>query len=214
MPRLFVKTCGTTNLADARYCASLGADYLGFIQHKPSPRYVEPDLARDIIEWVEGPRSVGVFVDEPADEVNRISDIAGFDLVQLHGSQSPEYCGMIERPIIKVIRVRADDTSESLLSVMANFESCVSTFLLDTYVADLPGGTGRSFRWPIAREAARQYPVFLAGGLTPENVSEAIAKVAPVGVDVVSGIEEVPGRKDFEAVDRFFDALAAEQEKS
>jgi phosphoribosylanthranilate isomerase len=207
MARVFVKTCGTTNLADARYCASLGADYLGFIQHEPSPRYVEPDLARDIIEWVEGPRSVGVFVDETADEVNRIAESAGFDLVQLHGSESAEYCRSIDLPVIKVIHVNGDDTSESLEERMARYESSVSSFLLDTKVDGKPGGTGTKFDWQVAKKVAQLYPVFLAGGLTPDNVAEAVSLVGPVGVDVVSGIEEAPGRKSFEEVDRFFAAL-------
>jgi phosphoribosylanthranilate isomerase len=209
-----VKICGTTNLADARYCAAMGADYLGFVLHEPSPRYVEPEQAKEIIEWIEGPRSVGVFVNREADEVNRIADEAGFDLVQLHGDESPDFCALIEKPVIRAIRIRDTDTTDSLAQTLAAFESVVTSFLLDTHVPGQFGGTGETFSWEVAKSISRDYPVFLAGGLNPENVSEAINMVKPVAVDVASGVEDAPGRKSFEAIDRFFAALATKQTDS
>lgn len=203
-----VKICGTTNLADARYCAARGADYLGFIQYIGSPRYVEPSFAKEIIEWVEGPRAVGVFVDENRDRVNEITTETGFDLVQLHGAETPEYCSSIEKPVIKAIRIRESDRSADVARTLAAYESAVSLFLLDTHVEGSPGGTGQVFSWELAASLSRDFPIFLAGGLNPDNVAEAVKAVKPAGVDVVSGVEEEHGRKSFEAVDRFFSALS------
>ena len=214
MPNIQIKICGTTNLADARYCAALGADYLGFIQHAASPRYVDPTLAQNIIEWVEGPRSVGVFVNEDPDQVNKIASDTGFDFVQLHGDETPNYCGLIEKPVIKAIRVKASDTVDQLLRVMEEYESSVSSFLLDSFVDGVPGGTGRVLPWHIAATVSRDHPVFLAGGLNADNIVEAVETVRPVGIDVVSGVEEAPGRKSFEAIDRLFAALTTTQNGS
>ncbi|MFV1980194.1 MAG: phosphoribosylanthranilate isomerase [Rhodothermia bacterium] len=211
MPNIQIKICGTTNLADARYCAALGVDYLGFIQYPASPRYVEPALAQEIIEWVEGPRSVGVFVNEDPDLVNKIASDTEFDLVQLHGDETPDYCSLIEKPVIKAIRVKASDTVDQIRRVMRDYQSSVSSFLLDSFVDGVPGGTGRVLPWRIAATVSQDYPVFLAGGLGPDNVVEAVETVRPVGIDVASGVEEAPGRKSFEAIDRLFAALTSMQ---
>ncbi len=209
-----IKICGTTNLADARYCASLGADYLGFVQYVGSPRFVEPTLAKEIIEWVEGPRSVGVFVDEDPDLVNKIASDTGFDLVQLHGDETPGYCSLIEKPVIKAIRVKASDTADQLRRVMDEYQASVSSFLLDSFVDGLPGGTGRTLPWRTAATVSRDYPLFLAGGLNSYNIVEAVETVRPVGIDVASGVEEAPGRKSFGAIDELFAALASMQNGS
>lgn len=214
MPNIQIKICGTTNLADARYCAALGADYLGFIQYAASPRYVDPTLAQEIIEWVEGPLSVGVFVNEDPDVVNQIASDTEFDLVQLHGDETPGYCSLIEKPVIKAIRVKASDTADQLLRVMEEYQSSVSSFLLDSFVHGVPGGTGRVLPWHIAAMVSRDYPVFLAGGLDPDNIVEAIEHVKPVGIDVASGVEEAPGRKSLKAIDRLFAALTSMQNGS
>ncbi len=211
MPNVHIKICGTTNLADARYCAALGADYLGFIHYAASPRFVEPALAKEIIEWVEGPRSVGVFVDEDPDLVNKIAADTGFDLVQLHGDETSAYCELIEKPVIKAIRVRVSDTADELLRLMEEYQASVSSFLLDTYVDGVPGGTGKVLPWHIAATLSEKFPVFLAGGLDPGNIVEAIETVRPVGIDMASGLEEAPGRKSFEAIDKLFAALASMQ---
>ena len=124
-----VKICGITNLADARFASGAGAEYLGFIQHESSPRYISPDLAKDIISWVYGAHPVGVFVDKPADEVNSICEKAGFSFAQLHGSESAAYCEWIDRPIIKAIPVTPESTAESLQQAM-NVYAHVAEFLL------------------------------------------------------------------------------------
>jgi len=214
MQNVQIKICGMTNLADARYCAALGADYLGFIQYPASPRYVHPTLAQEIIEWVEGPQSVGVFVNENPDAVNQIASDAGFDLVQLHGDETPEYCRQIEKPVIKAIRVKSSHTADQLRRTMEGYRSSVSLFLLDSFVLGLPGGTGRISPWRTAAAVSGDYPVILAGGLGADNVVEAVETVRPVGIDVASGVEKTPGRKNFEAVDRLFAAMTSMQNGS
>jgi phosphoribosylanthranilate isomerase len=233
------KICGITNLADARYAAGAGADLLGFIQHPGSPRFVEPKQIREMIEWIHGPRSVGVFVDVPSDQVNRIAAEAGFDYVQLHGNESPEDCRAIDRPVIKAVHVggggvAGSDTAEGLAEIAARYRGAVSHLLLDTARTGLrgddpgeglapqtatgddpgegfapqtatSGGTGRVFDWVIIPDL--DVPFFLAGGLGPDNVSEAIRSARPFGVDVSSGVEESPGRKDFVLIDRFMAAV-------
>ena len=212
MQTVQTKICGITNLADARYCASKGADYLGFVLYRESPRYVDSATAGDIIEWVDGPRPVAVFVDEEPALVNRIASEAGFGLVQLHGNESPEYCRKIDLPVIKAVRVHSDDTAESVAARMRDYASSVSSFLLDTYVDGVPGGTGQVFSWNVAAELSRDFPMFLAGGLNPSNIVNAVQTVRPVAIDVSSGVEESPGRKSFEAIDNLFSALATIRE--
>ena len=211
MPTVQAKICGITNLADARYCAAMGADYLGFIQYDKSPRFVEADTAKQIIEWVAGPRSVGVFVDEDPEVVNRAAAETGFELVQLHGTESPEYCSLIKKPVIKAIRVKSDDSPDHVRAVMQSYRPHVFSFLLDTHIEGVHGGTGRTFPWKVAAAVSDEFPVFLAGGLNPSNIVEAVQTVNPVAVDVSSGVEHVPGRKNFEALDVLFAALTSLQ---
>jgi len=203
-----VKICGITNLADARYATALGADYLGFILHPESPRYVEARTAAEIIEWVYGATTVGVFVDADADTVNSQVAEAGFDMVQLHGDETIETCARIEQPIIKAFQARERDTFDDLARRMEPYAETVDFFLVDTYDASLRGGTGRTFDWTLASRLAGAFPLFLAGGLRPENVVRAVETVSPAGVDVSSGVESEPGRKDFARLDAFFDALS------
>lgn len=202
-----VKICGVTTLSDARFCAGAGADYLGFIQHPGSSRYISPDQVKEIREWVYGPKIVGVFVNVDAETVNQSSKTAGFDLVQLHGDESPAYCRRMIRPVIKTISVRPNHTARSLARTLTAYQDCVETFLLDTWHHDLPGGTGKQFDWHLAKEVAVDFPVILAGGLNPDNVQEAIQIVSPQGIDVCSGLEDAPGRKDFALVTKFFASI-------
>ena len=203
-----VKICGLTTLADARFCAGAGADYLGFIQHPPSPRYISPDRAKKIKEWVHGPETVGVFVNVDAETVNLSSETAGFDIVQLHGDESPAYCRRITRPVIKAFSIRPNDTVRALSRIMDAYQGCVDYFLLDTWHSELPGGTGKVFDWSIAKNLATNFPTLLAGGLNPSNVKEAVRTVSPWGIDLSSGIEEIPGTKDFDLVTKFFESIS------
>jgi phosphoribosylanthranilate isomerase len=204
-----LKVCGITDLADARYLAGEGVDYLGFIQHEDSPRYVVPSLVSDMLEWLYGPESVGVFVNKSAEEVNAVADQVGFDYVQLHGEESPETCRDIERPIIKAIRVRHDASSDQLRAIMGRYEGLVEHFLLDTHNSSVWGGTGESFNWRLARDLSSEYSIFLAGGIDADNVDRAVKTMRPYAIDLSSGIESAPGQKSFEKVDAFLDAFRA-----
>ena len=205
-----IKICGLKTLADARFCAGAGVDYLGFIQHPPSPRYIPPDEAKEIKEWLHGPRTVGVFVNTDAETVNTSSETAGFDLVQLHGDESPSYCRRMSLPVIKAWTVRPKDTVRSLARILSAYENCVEAFLLDTWHPELAGGTGKTFDWDVARDLAKDFRIILAGGLGPANVKEAIHSVSPWGIDVSSGLESAPGVKDFDLITRFSDLIAEE----
>ena len=211
--RTKLKVCGITDLADARYLAGEGVDYLGFIQHEDSPRYIVPKLVSDMLEWLYGPDSVGVFVNKTADEVNAVADTAGFDYVQLHGEESPETCRAVERPIIKAIRVRHDASSDHLRAIMERYDGIVEHFLLDTHNSSVWGGTGESFNWRLARELSSEYSIFLAGGIDAGNVHRAIKTMRPYAIDLSSGIESAPGQKSFEKVDDFLDAFRTANEK-
>lgn len=204
-----IKICGITQLADARYCAGAGADYLGFIQYPGSPRYIAPAKAKEIIDWLYGPEPVGVFVNENAQTVNRIADEAGFAYVQLHGTEPPEVCAAVERPVIKAVHVVSDASAEQLRVLMEPYAEHVDYFLLDTHKTSLWGGTGESFNWRLARELSQTYPLFLAGGITAENLEEAVQTMRPYGVDLSSSVESAPGVKDFDKLADFFDAVDA-----
>ncbi|GIV62507.1 MAG: N-(5'-phosphoribosyl)anthranilate isomerase [Rhodothermaceae bacterium] len=204
-----LKICGITNLADARYCAAAGADYLGFIQHEGSPRYVDPATAREIIGWVYGARAVGVFVNADADTINRTAEATGFALVQLHGEEPPEVCAAVERPVIKALHVGPATTVNDLRRRMERYAPYVDHFLLDTRSPRARGGTGERFDWDIAAPLARDFSVFLAGGIDASNVSEAVTRVAPFAIDLASGVEAEPGRKDFDKLAAFFDVWDA-----
>jgi phosphoribosylanthranilate isomerase len=202
-----LKICGITQLDDARYCAGAGADYLGFIQHEDSPRYVAPAQAAEIIEWVYGPQPVGVFVNDDAETVNRVAADADFDLVQLHGSESPDVCAQIDRAVIKAVRVLHDASSTQLRAIMEPYIEHVDYFLLDTHSTSLWGGTGESFNWRLARELSADFPLFLAGGIDAGNVEEAIRTMRPYAVDLSSSLESEPGKKDFDKMEQFFETF-------
>lgn len=204
---LKLKVCGIMELEDARYLAGAGVDYLGFIQHEDSPRYAPPSLARDIIEWVHGPKPVGVFVNTPADEVNASAGEAGFELVQLHGQEPPDLVAKIERPVIKALHVRHDASPEQLRSLFEQYDEVADYFLLDTYDSSVWGGTGESFNWRLAREFSSEYPIFLAGGIDADNVERAVKTMRPFAIDLSSSLELAPGEKSFEKIDAFMDAF-------
>jgi phosphoribosylanthranilate isomerase len=204
-----VKICGLTRLDDARFCAVRGADYLGFIQHEASPRFVTPDVAREIIGWIAGPEPVGVFVNASPDEVNATCARAGFRLAQLHGHESPEDCAAIQVPVIKAVHVTHDASAEQIRALVAPYLGVVRHVLLDTHSTSLWGGTGESFHWRAARDLARDAELFLAGGISADNVAEAVATMRPFAVDLSSSVERAPGEKDLDKLAAFFDAVDA-----
>lgn len=200
----YVKICGLTHPEDALAAAEAGADFLGFVFYPPSPRYVEPERACQIMEAVRRTffdvRFVGVFVDEEPETIRRIASRCGLNYAQLHGSESPEMTATLMDWGIKVIKAFRVGDQTSLVEMKRHR---AEIYLLDTYVPDQPGGTGHTFDWKLAVQAKEYGPVILAGGLTPDNVARAVRAVQPWGVDVASGVEAVPGRKDHAKLRRF-----------
>ncbi len=192
-----VKICGITNWADARAACEAGADFLGFNFYPPSPRYVTPRKARTIVRRLpETVAAVGVFVNEPEEAILRTARLVGLKYVQLHGDESPAVVSHLRRllhpaKVIKAIRVRRKIRAASLI----RFQKA-SAILLDGFDAHRRGGTGKTFNWSLVRHASARRRLFLAGGLTPENVAEAIRTAQPYAIDLCSGLESKPGKKD------------------
>jgi len=199
-----VKICGLTNLEDARFAAGAFADFLGFIFYDESPRYINPPKAGAIINWIEGPDTVGVFVNQPLDDVNMISRQTGVDFVQLHGTESPDYCQLVEKPVIKVFHIDSNTTSESLTEKIEPYLDHTEYLLFDTKINGLWGGTGEVFDWNILKNLSHGKPFLLSGGIHTGNVREACRKVRPFGVDLSSSVEQAPGIKDYDKVELFF----------
>lgn len=194
MAKVKVKICGITNWTDARRAVEAGAQFLGFNFCRPSPRYIRPAVARRIIRRLpEHIAAVGVFVNEPEQSMLAIARRVGLDYLQLHGDEPPEQVVRLKREIavIKAIRVRGSFRPTELDSFAR-----ASAILLDGFDSHRHGGTGKTFNWNLARGSNGSRRVFLAGGLTPENVAEAIRVARPYAVDVCSGVEARPGRKD------------------
>ncbi len=187
----FIKICGITNSEDAHEAFALGADALGFNFYKPSPRYITPERARDIIASLpESVMSVGVFVNESREVIKTIVDETAISTVQLHGDESPAFCLGVDHAVFKSLAA----SHEFDLQTASEYE--VEAFILDTEDKTLRGGTGRVFDWAMARQFKSLKPkLILAGGLSPENVREAIKLVRPYGVDVCSSLEDAPGKK-------------------
>jgi len=194
-----VKICGITSADDARAAVGAGADALGFMFYEPSPRCVTPEQAAAIIAKLPTHvAKVGVFVDADEAAVRTTAAMAGLDTLQFHGSEPPEFCARFELRTIKAFRVKDSGS----LGQLPDYET--DAWLLDSYVQGVPGGTGERFNWDLAVEAKRLgRPILLAGGLTPENVGEADGQVTPYGLDVSSGVEAAPGRKDAAKVAAF-----------
>lgn len=205
--RTKVKICGLTNLQDARFTSGALAHYMGFIFYEDSPRYIEPGEAGAIINWIEGPECVGVFVNQPLDDLNMIARQSGVDLVQLHGTESPEYCDLVEKPVIKAIHVGPDTTANGLEKTIEPYLSSVEYLLFDTKLEEQWGGTGQTFDWNTLKDITREIPFFLSGGLNPGNVKAACEQVHPYAVDLSSGVEEKPGKKDFAKIEHFMDEM-------
>lgn len=197
-----VKVCGITRRADAEAAIEAGADMLGFNFYRPSPRYVEPSQVRGILSGLErAVATAGVFVNETAEHIDEYMEACGAGLVQLHGDESPEFCASLGRPVIMAIRVG----SESDLSGIEDYK--VWAVLVDSRTEGF-GGSGKAPDWDLARKVRESCDrVILAGGLTPDNVAEAIAAVEPWGVDVATGVESAPGIKDHEKIKLFIKAV-------
>lgn len=195
---LKIKICGITNVNDALLAVNAGADALGFIFYRKSPRYLTPEAARNIVEQLPPfIATVGVFVNEDKEVIQSTVEKAQLSLVQLHGDESPSDCIGLSRPVLKAIRVR--DRKD----VIAIKNYTVKGFVLDAYIDGMWGGTGERLDWRLAKEATQYGCVILAGGLTPVNVGEAVSQVQPFGVDVSSGVESTPGKKDPDKVRSF-----------
>ena len=198
-----IKICGITNLEDALHAAECGADALGFNFYEKSKRFIEPGEAGSIIEQIDGQISkFGVFVNAAVDEILETLDTAGIDVVQLHGDESPDFVSRLrsktEISVIKAFRV----SEQFAVSEIANFN--LDAVLLDSYSKDEFGGTGKKFNWDKAVSAREiGIPIYLAGGLDPENVAGAVRVVRPYAVDVASGVELTPGKKDPAKVEAF-----------
>ena len=186
----WIKICGITNIEDGLKAASLGADSLGFI-FAPSPRRVEPATVRAIVQNLStSVFKVGVFLNHPLSEVKEIAAYCNLNGLQFHGEESPDYCQKFSQQVIKTIRIKDLES----LKDMAKYPTV--SILLDTWSPTQGGGTGTPFPWEIALKAKGERDFILSGGLSPLNVGEAIKKVRPMGVDVCSGVEAVPGKKD------------------
>jgi len=199
-----VKICGITNLEDALAAIAAGADALGFNFYKPSPRYITPQHAREIIEKLpESLLTVGVFVNEESEDVLNIAKEAGLRALQLHGDEPPEYCRELDDYyVIKTFAV-----SDSF-DIQAAHAYKVEAIMLDTKHNNLRGGTGQVFDWSVAQQVRPVIPkLFLAGGLSPENVQNAVEIVRPFAVDACSALEDRPGKKNHERMRVFINTV-------
>ncbi len=199
-----IKICGITRIEDAQLALKLGVQYLGFNFAK-SPRRISAKEAAGIIRQLpDSIRKVGIFVDEEETRIRSIAQEAGLDVIQLHGEERPEMCSRFDRPVIKVIRT----TGEGVLEKIKSYDT--DLFLLEPYVPNKAGGTGKTADWGLARRIVDSFPdrrFFLAGGLNPENVAAAIRAVCPYGVDASSGLEDSPGLKNHRKMQEFIDIV-------
>ncbi len=207
--RTRVKICGMTERQEALAIAALGVDALGFIFVKESPRSVPAERVREIVAslppFVD---AVGVFMNQEAAAVNEIARACGLTTIQLHGDEPPDYCAAMCRPVVKVFRVGAD-----VLPDLAPYRQRVRGILLDTYRRGQAGGTGAPFDWGLVSRLALPAPLILAGGLGPDNVAAAMRQARPYALDVNSGVESAPGRKDLDKIRRLLaEVRKADQE--
>ncbi len=203
--RTRIKMCGITRKKDAAAGIEAGVDALGFIFHEKSPRNIKPDFVRQLVSslppFVD---SVGVFVDRQLEEVEELVEYCRLSHAQLHGSESPKYCERLERfaspvRIIKAFRIG----EESQASDCSPYDDVACGYLLDTYVKGNAGGTGETFNWEIIKQLHLKRPLILAGGLSPENILNAMTAASPFAVDVNSGVESAPGIKDHAKITEF-----------
>jgi phosphoribosylanthranilate isomerase len=205
-----VKVCGMTNLADAEHAVSLGAWAIGLIHHRDSPRYVEPNVAEEIGAALKRRCEVaGVFVNSTLEEIVGAAERENLTLLQFHGEEGPSFCVEAGRrtgaKVIKAMRIKSAADVQAAEAFRTDFH------LFDAYWHGLHGGTGQSFDWDLVAKRRSKVPMILAGGLNAENVPGAIELVRPFAVDVVSGVEAEPGRKDRAKVEAFLEAAGVRQ---
>jgi phosphoribosylanthranilate isomerase len=208
---LRIKICGITKPDQGRAIARMGATAVGFICFPKSPRYVTPQQIRAIVDALpsETIDRVGVFVDAPVEEIVGVVAIGHLNAVQLHGNESPDFCEQIRSvlpgvEVIKAVRVRSQEALEQALL----YSKSVDALLLDAYHPNLYGGTGKTLDWAMLQHFCPGCSWFLSGGLTPDNVRDALSLLHPDGIDLSSGVEIAPGDKDLAAVQRLFDQLS------
>ncbi len=200
-----VKICGITSVSDAQFCAELGAHAIGLNFFPESPRAISPFVAEKIVrELPPFVSAVGIFVSWAPEPVVALAQALGLSFAQLHGDETPQNVAEVAKkiPVVKALRLERG----SVLPAFSKYRDA-SAFLLDAARAGEFGGTGQTTDWPLARQAARSQRIILAGGLTPENVAEAIQAVRPYAVDVASGVESRPGKKDSGKLRAFFQAV-------
>jgi phosphoribosylanthranilate isomerase len=208
-----IKICGITESEQAVAAAESGVDYLGLV-FAQSTRQVNPKKAATIVhevkKTVESPQVVGVFVNLPAIDINFVAESCRLDWVQLSGDESWEFCRQIKKPVIKAIHIFSNSNAIQILDEIKKGYTYLSPehlkILLDTKIKGAYGGTGKTFDWKLAREVSLKYPVFVAGGLDPENVVQMIGEVQPWGVDVSSGVE-IKGKKDIAKIKQFIQSV-------
>ena len=197
-----VKICGITHLADALTAVEAGADALGFVFVPNTPRFVKPDQVAAIVAQLPPfITTVGLFVSKDFTKIKTTVEQCRLDAIQLHADVPPEFCHALDRKVIKVVRVK----DESSLSILSDYD--VNAFLLDAHVEGKMGGTGQVFDWDLAVKAKIYGRIILAGGLNPDNVAHAVRYVKPYGVDVSSGVESQPGRKDPDNIRKFINTV-------
>jgi phosphoribosylanthranilate isomerase len=198
-----IKICGITNKEDAICATDCGAAAMGFIFYPHSPRYVKPDDARKIIRFLPDDLvKVGVFVNERTDEIKKVMKYCGLHMIQLHGDETPEFCRDFPAAlIIKAIELKDDDDLNRAL----NYD--VAALLVDSRHAGLYGGTGKEANWDLACRIKNKKPLILSGGLNEKNITEALKVVAPAALDINSGVESEPGKKDHAKLARIFDII-------
>lgn len=200
-----IKICGITNTEDALNAVSLGIDAIGFIFAKESKRYISPEIAETIAMFLPPFVSVvGVFVNSEKEEIDDIVARCKLDVIQLHGEESPKFCQSMTRRVIKAFRVAEPED----IAPMQQYQGVISAALLDTKVQNMSGGTGKVFDWGIALEAQKfEIPLILAGGIGSQNIKKAKHLVNPYAVDLSSSVEESPGKKDYNKMKDFIDAV-------
>ncbi|MEZ4682811.1 MAG: phosphoribosylanthranilate isomerase [Caldilineaceae bacterium] len=208
-----VKICGLTNVEDALVATAAGADLLGFIFFPKSPRYVAPETVASILPMVRSinpaVKTVGVFVNERADRITTVIEQAGLDYAQLHGDETLDWFAALNGRCYKALRPADAEEAATQAATFASLSTINGLhWMIDAHDPNAYGGTGKRADWHTAANLARQYPgLLLAGGLTPENVVQAIAIVQPWGVDVASGVEAEPGHKDHAKVRKFVEQV-------